>query len=326
MAAGAADFGDDGPFGVTVDSIAGPTRRQGRIFLFRPDTSLGRVPVVFFLCGVGPNAVRGYAHIGRHLATRGYCVVMPSFRLASFPWQHRTYRRLRQSLDRAVDAWKGRFDTTRVGFAGHSFGAGAIPYLAPPLLVQRGWGSHGSLIMAMAPFYVFRTSQDDLRAFPPNVKMIVQVYADDDCNDHRVAIDLFENIGIPPENKRYTIVRTDSNGGRVLNSHHGLPFGAGAQYGEHDLYDTVAVYRPLDALAGYVFGGEDDARDVAFGKGEDARWMGRWPDGRAVRPLDIEDHPEPELPARASYFNWSHPWNPRKRSSPSFDPRGQRRQ
>jgi len=252
-------------------------------------------------------------------------VVLPSFRLASFPNQRRTYRRLGRTLKNSVDAWGSHFDTTRVGFAGHSFGAGAIPFLARPYLQTRRWGERAVFVFAMAPFYVFRVGSDEMRSLPSHTRMLVQVYAEDDVNDSRVAIDLFENSGVDAENRRYSIVHTDSIDGRVYEAHHGTPFGPNSRYGRLDLYDTVVVYRPLDALAAHAFEGAVDGRSIALGEAGDSAWTG-FPPGRAIPgAVKFVDRPEPRLPVEAAALNWCSRWNPRKWKSPSFDHRGNRR-
>jgi len=57
--ASADTYGLSGPLPVAVDSIDGVTHRQGKTYLYRPaDTVPARRPVVFFLCGLGPNTPR----------------------------------------------------------------------------------------------------------------------------------------------------------------------------------------------------------------------------------------------------------------------------
>jgi hypothetical protein len=56
---------------------------------------------------------------------------------------------------------------------------------------------------------MFEIREKRLGRFPSQAKLVVQVYEDDDCTDHRMAKDLFEHIDIHPDEKDFVIQRSD---------------------------------------------------------------------------------------------------------------------
>lgn len=127
-----------GPFQVRTEDRAWRDPRgvrdvEARIYM--PDKSAGRVPVIVFSHGLG-GSLRNYRYAGEHWASHGYLVVHPTHRGSD------TIAVAREGIrEIAEDAstWTGRpwdvsfvldsladeprADLTRVGVAGHSFGA-----------------------------------------------------------------------------------------------------------------------------------------------------------------------------------------------------------
>ncbi len=166
----------------------------------------------------------------------------------------------------------------------------------------------------MAPFYVFRISQQQIEQFPGHVKLIMQVYQEDDCNDHRMAKDIFETISIDNAEKDFILMMSDSSGEYAYTADHGTPYGFGDENGEVDGLDFYGIYRLVDALADYTFRNNQDAKAVALGNGDIRQlFMGQWPDSRPVRELIVSDTPEMVHHHKWYFFHWRHPWNPRRR-------------
>ncbi|MBD3392047.1 MAG: alpha/beta hydrolase fold domain-containing protein [Chitinivibrionales bacterium] len=304
--------GAGGAYAVAVDTLVNCRGTRYPTYVCRPEGARGPLPLVFFLHGLGTNSPAAYDHITRHLAARGCCVVMPHYRISSFPAQRRTYRGIYRRMLCAAAELELTVDTTRIGFVGHSFGGAAIPALALRLLTQRGWGARAAFMYIMAPHFVFGITEKELREFPSHVKMLVQVYEEDDCNDHKIASHLFETIGVPDSAKGYMMLVSDSSAavGCRLCADHSTPCGPGDELGEIDGLDYYGVYRPLDALAACTFSGKGGCRDAAL-KTEDERYfMGVWQDGRPVRPAFVSDRPEVRAPREQFFFHWEHPWNP----------------
>ena len=74
-----------------------------------------------------------------------------------------------------------------------------------------------------APWYLFNISQAELTNFPPDVKLVVEIYNDDPVNDHRMAADAFLNIGISNAEKDFIKVYGDSSSGYAYTAEHDLP-------------------------------------------------------------------------------------------------------
>jgi hypothetical protein len=309
-------FGADGPHEIIADSV--PAKRFGHktVHVFRPSKAEGPRPVTFLFPAFRSWTPTPYMHLIRHLVSRGNCVVFAPYRLAQFPYQNRTYRRMYEGALAGLALLGAHADTTRVGFAGHSFGGSAVPRFAWEALEQRGWGTRGAYLYVMAPFFMFYFDEQRLGRFPSQTKLIVQVYEDDDCNDHRMAKDLFEHIDIHPDEKDFVIVRTDicPVTGYTLRADHATPFCEGDSEGEVDGLDYYGVFRLMDALQEYAFTASRDAKAIALGNGGDQqRFMGVFPDGTPVRTNVVSDNAPLVRPQSYYYFKWSHPWNLRRR-------------
>jgi len=305
--------GATGPYAVAVDTIRTSHARREPTLIYRPEGVGTRLPLVFFLHGLRTNKRGVYDHICQHLAGRGLCVAFPHYRLRSFPGPRRTYRKLFSRMAEIVEVLGERIDTTRMGFVGHSFGGAAIPAFSLRAISQLGWGRESAFLFIMAPHFVFGITEDELRHFPSHVKMIVEVYEDDDCNDHRMAKHLFETIAIGKDEKVFVTVLSDTSEplGYAQVADHAVPYGPGDALGEIDGLDYYAIYRPLDAVAEYALNGDAQARAVALGESDTGpRFMGYWRDGRRVKEALVSDHPEMLKPMSQYFFSWKHPWNP----------------
>lgn len=145
-----------GPHAVTnlVETWADPARggRQVPVKAWLPADAPGPCPVVLFSHGLGGSR-DGYEYFGRHLASHGYLSLhvqhagsdreflaetlrdrrspMAAMQRAASDPSNAIHRPqdLSFALDRAIAAskaggpWKGKVDPSRVGVAGHSFGA-----------------------------------------------------------------------------------------------------------------------------------------------------------------------------------------------------------
>jgi len=309
-------FGADGPYEVRVDTVPCRFILHRTVYVFRPAVEDTTFPVVFFFPGFGAWHPANYEPLLRHLASRGFCVIFPSYLMVQFPMQGRTFKLIYAGALAAAHAHAAHIDTTRIGFAGHSFAASALPGFAYRLITRRGWGRNGAFMFLMAPFYLFSCPPHVLAHYPPQMKLIVQLYEDDDCNDHRMGKDLFEAIAIPPENKAYMVLRSDTcpATGYVLKTNHSTPCGPGDPEGVEDGLDYYGVYRPLDALAQYAFTGDSLAGVIALGDGDSVQtYVGTWGNGEPVRPSIVSGQAPLLRPSSQFYFHWKHPWNLRRR-------------
>ncbi|MGA0600980.1 chlorophyllase/cutinase-like alpha/beta fold protein [Caulobacter sp. KR2-114] len=287
-------YGADGTFAFDVRAVANPADPAQPVQVFLPRGARGPRPVIFFAHGFGPGEWRNYEDLVRHLASRGYVVVFSSYEMFGVSMQQR-YEALRQGDRAAAAAFGTAMDLSRVGFVGHSFGGGAVPALAYDGVARQGWGANGAFMFELAPWYAMQADDRQIRALPPYVIEVAEVFDQDTVNDHRMAIDLFRTSAA--SRKAYFLVRSSGAGCGVV-ADHSTP-GRNASH----IQRQYAVFRPLDALAGAAF----DASPQALAA---LQHMGDANGG--YQPLDLQASPAPERPESAYRFGWSGPQNPRR--------------
>jgi hypothetical protein len=282
----AGSWGSSGHFTVTEDTVTNPSPvAPADVTVFRPTGQVG-VPVLFFSHAFGATDPASYRDLFTMLASNGIAVVHVPYPLVP-PGENDNadrYACLWSGFQAAVAAQGATFDLTRVGFAGHSFGGGATPELGRRGFVEQGWGTNGRFLFVMAPWYSWGSGYDTL---PSNTKVVVQVYADDDTNDHQIAVDdIWSKLPATVE-KSWQLIRTDVCG-CGLNATHTAPmtrntFLNNPQNVLNGL-DTWGVFRRLHALARYAWQQDATARDVALGRdGAMGTFLGCQ---RPVRPLE----------------------------------------
>lgn len=314
-------FGAKGVWETDVDSLAHPKWRGHHVYLFHPHLMKAPAPVVFFCHGIGAENPQLYAQLIRHIVSWGYAVLYPQYsRPMAMGSPLGAYKMMQAGLDNGIKKWPELLDTTRIGFVGHSFGAGAVPALSWDAVSGRHWGQSGAFLFIMAPWYSYRITQDQLDHFPGNVKAIIETFDDDRVNDPRMAIDLFKNLGVPKSEKEFIRLDGDTCNGLFLAADHDVPQGTYPFGWNVNVFDYYGVYRLVNALAAYAFKADASAKAVALGHGSAAqRYMGRWTNGRLFRESYTSDAPALRYP-QALYMNfWNHAANPRARSSLTFD-------
>jgi len=320
-------YGAHGPFDVCHDSVASSSMRGGFVHLFRPCRGDTLWPTVFFLHGIGAHDPVNYLELLEHLSSRGHAVIFSPYAQAlAMARPQAAYKMLREGFEQGVGQWRPLLDSSRVGFVGHSYGAGAIPAISYYWTSGNGWGKAGTFLYSMAPYYSYEITKRQLAAFPDNATLIVQVFEDDYINDHRMAKDIFDNIGIPLTHKNFIVLHSDSSEGLQLNAVHDVPQGIAAGL-KCDMLDFYGVWRLVDALADYSLRNDTAARSIALGSGSRAQmFMGVWPNGKPVRELTAA-HTAFVLHPQNRFLNfWNHDRNPRYKEATVFEDRTRPRQ
>jgi hypothetical protein len=254
-----------------------------------PQGISGRVPVVLFapeLLATGKK----YRELLRHIASRGYAVVSSTYRYGVFINDVERYNALLQGFDGVLELIRANIDTSRIGFVGHSYGAGALPSVAWHYCKTLAWGSKGAFLFLMGPSYVHCMSQAQFEQFPNHVKMIVEVFQNDHFNDFRIAEDIFYAINIHPADKDFLIVNQSKHDKWEISPDYQSPYCEdSSKVGPIHYY---AIFRLVDALAACSFDNDAKAGAVALGNGCAGQvFMGKWPDGAKVLPLISTDIP-----------------------------------
>lgn len=317
-------FGGPGPYQVLQESFPCPQWAGQVVTVFRPVDAPGRRPAWFFAHGFGGSDPTYYRELLEHLASHGAVAVFSPYP-ASLLDVANNYSTLFSGFAAAAERYADEIDTTRVIFAGHSYGGGAVPAIALRAVRERGWGSRGLGLLMLAPWYCHLISDADLASFPSGTQAVVQVYEDDTMNDHRMAIDVFTHLTLPAADKDYLLVRSDRIEGYNYAAGHNVPTGVAVPRPgvAFNALDTWGVLRIAQALGAAVFDGDPAGRAVALGNGspEQTR-MGATPQGRALRPMVATDSPVPLFPSTRYIQAYDRPLNPRRTATlPSADNR-----
>jgi hypothetical protein len=310
-------FGGSGPYAVVRESFPSPDWPGHIVTVFRPDGAAGRRPTWFFAHGFAGTDPAFYEEFLTHLASHGEVVVFSPYptellRVAQ------NYTTMYDGFTAAVQRYADIIDTTRVGFAGHSYGGGAVPAIALRAIREQGWGSNGVALLLLAPWYTYFVSDADLAAFPQNTRAVIEVYEDDTMNDHRMAIDVFNHLALPDANKEFLMLRSDRINGYDYAANHMVPTGAntpraGASF---DALDGWGVLRMAQALSAAAWQQDATGRAIAFGHGSAEQvQMGVTPDGRALRPMMETLSAVPLFPSSRYLQPWTGALNPRPLSA-----------
>jgi hypothetical protein len=247
------------------------------------------IPVVFVSHAFGATNAAAYDELLRRIAENGMAAVFVPYATLDVTNAER-YADLWEGFVATATAYADTFDLGRVGFIGHSFGGGATPEMARRAFVDNGWGTDGRFMFIMAPWYSWGTAYDTI---PTDVRTVVQVYADDESNDHQTAVnDVWNKLPAGME-RRWQLIRSDECD-CGLTAVHTVPASASqtdtTSKSKYDALDAWGVHRRIVALAKYAFDDDSNARAVAYG--DDAS-MGAWRgcNGRAVRPLESSTQP-----------------------------------
>ncbi len=307
----AAGYGADGPYAVKTQAIPHPAWAGQEVTLFYPAGLENQAtPVIFFGHGFAATNTLWYDGLMRHIASRGYTAVYSPYSIRGLDFDAK-YEQMWEGFLAATQSSVQPLDLSRVGFSGHSFGAGAVPAMAYRGLVEQGWGREGAFLYIMAPYFMLDISNNQIAQLPGHINVLVQVYADDLTNDPRIAIDLYQALPIPTAQKDYVVVNSASLGTCSLQADHLTPGSAPRMV---DGLDYYAVYRLFDALADYTFNRNEVGRQVALGHGSELQVnMGVWPEtGAPLTPLTSQyNNPTATLPESAYQNPWSAPANSR---------------
>jgi hypothetical protein len=299
-------FGAEGPYQVALNITPSPLWPGINVSVYSPVGGDVPAPVIFFAHGFNANYAFLYHNLLQHFASRGYVAVFSPYPGMAAPLLTpvtilERYDVLWEGFRQAVHEFPDLIDSTRVGFIGHSFGAGAVPAMTKRA-INSGWGSNGCFMMPLAPWYFYDISEEELQNFAPQTKLLMQVYEGDIVNDHRLAIDIFNHISIADNEKDFVEVFSDNYQGYFYNADHGLP----ETFSLYNALDSYAVFRLADALADYSFRGNPDAKTVALGNGSPEQInMG------PLKPLLVSDNPSPVIPPSNYLYRCDNYLNPR---------------
>lgn len=305
----AVGYGADGSYSVEVTTFPSPDFPGELIEIFHPVGVATAVPTLFFAHGFGGTFSNYVGGMLDYVAKKGYAIVFVPYPTTGSSIVER-YDILLAGFRQAARSYPEIIDTTQVGFMGHSFGGGAMFGVAHRCFTENNWGENGRLLFSLAPWYSYELTQTQLQSFPSNTKLIMQVYDDDNVNDHRMAIDIFNNINISAEEKDFILVQSDTLQGHIYAADHAVP----GTFQVFDALDYYAFYRLLDALCDYTFHGNPVGKEVALGNGSAQQVA--MPTG--LKPLVQTDAPAPVYPEDKYGFPCGAILNPRNDYCPAL--------
>lgn len=317
-------YGAPGPYVVERSSFANPDWPAQTVTVYSPVGAPGRRPVWFVAHGFGATDPEVYRELTKHLASHGAIVVYSAYTPLVGGRPDIAYSMMFDGFVAATKRWSEKMDTSRVGFVGHSYGGGAVPWLALKAWKEKTWGSEGLALLILAPWYSYFVTDADLASFPKQTKALVQVYEDDVINDHRMAIDLFQHLNVSKADKDFLMIRSDRVESYNYEASHRVPTGEGApdNRSEYNAFDAWGVERLAVALGEAAWFGDAEAAKVALGNGSAAQIdLGTSPSGRVLRKQLWSDDPVTTYPQAKYKYPFEHDMNPR---SGSYQPRPRR--
>jgi len=295
-------YGSDGPHPVGVLTMPNPHFAGTNIQVYYPSDITTNVPALFYSHGYGGNNSANISGLLNFVAMKGYAIVFVPYQTLGVTVPDR-YTNLQDGFTQAARTYTNVIDTTRTGFMGHSFGGGASFGLSDYFFSTLHWGQNGRFIYAMAQWYSYNITQNDLLNFPANTQLLTEVFDNDSTNDHRMAVDIFNTISIPASEKNFIRLKGDTLNGYAYIANHNVPNTTIAL----DAYDYYGIYRLLDALCDYSFHGSLAGKNVALGNGSPAQVT--MPGG--LKPLDWMNPPVALYPQSQYQFPCNDALNPR---------------
>lgn len=320
-----------GPGGKQYIHTAVTKNRYGKggqeYWIFEPDSPKPRTaPVIVFLHGWGGMNPLYYGAWVDHLVKRGNIVIYPRYQanlLTSVnDFTPNTISAVKDAVAR-LQTEKGHItpDFNKFATVGHSLGgvlAANVAALAAESKLPRV-----RAVMAVEPGITespINVSLADLKKLPAET-LLLAIAGDQDSlvRDIDAKRIYYESTLIPPNNKDFILLVSDSHGTPVLQASHraptamdksydngegvggGLPGGAervgDAQISRRVRPETMLInaldfygtWKLLDALTDAAFTGKN--REYALGNTPQQRFMGVWSDGVPVKELKVTDTP-----------------------------------
>ena len=255
------EYGRPGAFRIKIDTVeTGKKLFNRNYFVLYPDTSDVKFPCILFYPKYGINNIDEYKGLIHHMVSKGTVVIFftyppMSFRRKNLEKHTVNLHDFNFSVQNAINI----IDTTRIAFFGHGFGGGIIPAIARNVAHKKEWGGNGLFLYITSPYYFHGITKRELRVYPDNAILIMQIFENDNVNDPTIARKLFELIGIPSEQKKFlrTYGYNDSNS--TLKADHTTPLSKESHFGKDNILDTVSMY--------FFF---DIAMEAAFNKNKQA--------------------------------------------------------
>jgi pimeloyl-ACP methyl ester carboxylesterase len=280
--------------------------RADGYWVFEPnDPKPESAPVVVFLHGYGAYNPMCYGKWMKHLVAKGNIVIYPRYqRNLVFPrpngFPPNAAKGIRDAIRELETGDHVRPNLDKVTYIGHSYGGITAAYLGA------NWQRHGvpkpaAMLLCEPGTGPFKGAiLDSYANLPADLNLLIVVGEDDYVVGGELGARVFRTAVHTP-NRNFIIQRRDTTHALrpVWASHsepycYDLDFDNGVRnYTAHRVFNTSRLdevdfycyWKLADALMDYTRHGTNG--HVAFGNTPEQRFMGRWPDGRLIRELDV---------------------------------------
>ena len=235
----------------------------------------GPMPTVLFASGWNQYDPATFNKILDFIASKGFCVVFTPYPTdqTNHTWANSLYYGMNQAIDENSGVNAGDLniiEKSKIGFFGHSLGAGDIFWLGHKFYVDHGYGSNGKFLFSNAGWIGFNMTEASLADYPSDCLLRVQISEEDNHDPNknppggtspRIQYYLLHQINIPDENKNYVKIfgGPDQNNYHYSTDHHMVTMD------QFNALDYYAILRPLDAMMDYSFNGVASAKNIALG-------------------------------------------------------------
>ena len=170
-------YGSDGTYTVAVEAFNNPNFNGHDIKIYHPQEITTPVPTIFYSHAYGGTDPDNILGVLEFIAKKGYAVVFVPYQTLATVTVTDRYANLIAGFRKAAQDYDDIIDTSKVGFLGHSFGGAASFGISHELFTVDGWGTNGRFIYALAQWYAYNLEPEDLTSFPPNTKVLVEIFA-----------------------------------------------------------------------------------------------------------------------------------------------------
>ena len=284
--------GSDGGCGVAASTFDNTAAPGNTVHVFQPTGRAaaraggGRCgdskrPTIVMAHGLGGTDPSSYVALIDHLVSVGNVVVYPTYQVSdgSQTTLEQAYRYVDAGVVEAARRLP-RFDTTRIGWWGHSFGASMVPFLATQG-GRRHWGADGFWVNNIAMTFALLVGPGAI-PLPAHAQVLTVGFEDDALADNRIGDEVYDAFSVPAAQKRHLLVSSDPHGQPALVAEHNSPIATDGPTYTPDAIDFL-LWRDLDQLELCALGG--GYCDASYSA------AGAWSDGVSVVPAEQSPHP-----------------------------------
>ena len=268
--------------------------KAGRVWIFIPqEIPLQHLPVVLFLHGWDgfradspkeKNAYHFHYSFIEHIVRKGYILIYPLYQRHGFRHYVRDALLLYEDALRELKNKLGKTDFSKISIIGYSIGSsvgarlilsGKISFVSSFILVEPADG------FPLVPRFIFGLPFPDFNKIPSQTHLLFIFGESDRLVSHRQIKKLFSQAST--DYKQIFEIRSDNWGNPPLFAGHVAFLADPSSPSSISAMDYFGYWKIITANLNCVFFKKDCK--IARGETPDSFYMGRWSDGRAIKPI-----------------------------------------